>query len=111
MFDPASSGKIDVKDLEEIMRNLQRDPHEARDLLYAIDPDNTGSLDFEKFVQLLLQVDSLATQPIEKGTPQKKRKSISQVEERKSPLKGGSTMSGLPPYYLGPDTKVLDFLR
>ena len=46
MFDTDSSGKIDVKDLEEIMRNLQRDPNEARDLLYAVDPDNDGQLDF-----------------------------------------------------------------
>ena len=46
MFDTGSSGKIDVKDLDEIMRNLQRDHNEARDLLYAVDPDNNGMLEF-----------------------------------------------------------------
>ena len=42
MFDTDSSGKIDVKDLEEIMRNLQRDPNEAKHPLHAVDPDNHG---------------------------------------------------------------------
>ncbi len=110
MFDMDSSGRIDVKDLEEIMRNLQRDPHEARDLLYAVDPDNNGSLDFDSFLKLLTHVDH-SSSTIETKTPEraKKRKSVSHLEEHKKHHGGG--ISGLPPYYQGPDTKVLDFLR
>lgn len=78
MFDTDSSGKIDVKDLEEIMRNLQRDPNEAKDLLYAVDPDNDGQLEFDGFLKLLQQVDNSST--IDTKTPErtKKRKSVSQ---------------------------------
>lgn len=37
MFDKEKSGFIEVSDLQTIMRSLGRDPHEALELLKALD--------------------------------------------------------------------------
>lgn len=36
LFDKDHQGEINMKDLEAIMQSLQRDPQEAKDLLYNI---------------------------------------------------------------------------
>lgn len=53
-FDTDGSGAVSTRELEEIFRRLGRDPAEADALLREVDPDKSGRLTFQEFVDLLV---------------------------------------------------------
>jgi Ca2+-binding EF-hand superfamily protein len=46
-----------VKDLETIMGSLQRDPGEVRDFVENMDPNSSGHIGFEEFINMMQQVE------------------------------------------------------
>lgn len=57
LFDKEKTGYIEVKDLETIMGSLQRDPGEVRDFVENMDPNSSGHIGFEEFINMMQQVE------------------------------------------------------
>eukprot|EP00753_Platysulcus_tardus_P015058 PLAT4751.1.p1 GENE.PLAT4751.1~~PLAT4751.1.p1 ORF type:complete len:427 (+),score=234.09 PLAT4751.1:131-1411(+) len=53
IFDADDSGFINTTELEAILEKLGRDPSEAESMLVEIDPDRSGTLSFEEFLELV----------------------------------------------------------
>lgn len=58
MFDPNRTGYIEVKDLETIMGSLQRDANEVRDFVDRLDPNSSGRISFDEFLDLMQQIEN-----------------------------------------------------
>lgn len=58
MFDKEKNGFIDVNDLETIMGSLQRDPAEVREFVENVDPNSSGQISFDEFLNLMQQVEN-----------------------------------------------------
>lgn len=103
LFDRDRSGRIDITDVQEIMKQLDRDPEEgspyaAKLLLRNADVNDRGRLSFEEFVKLLAQVE----QTLAADDNDAADLSASAIGE--NPMIGGIEEAS-------PDGKVVDFLR
>ena len=58
MFDRDKSGRIEIKDLEQIMSSLQRDPSEALSMLRQVDPNHDDVITFEEFLAMMQQIEN-----------------------------------------------------
>ncbi|KAF2729460.1 regulatory protein calmodulin [Polyplosphaeria fusca] len=55
MFDKDGNGVITAEELGDIMKSLGQNPTEAElhDMISEVDVDNTGSIDFDEFLQMM----------------------------------------------------------
>jgi Ca2+-binding EF-hand superfamily protein len=103
LFDRDRSGRIDIADVQEIMKQLNRNPEEGRRysaaaLLRDAEIEDEGRLSFEEFVKLLAQVEQTLA-----------------ADDKDAPDHSASALGENPMIRLGedaaPDGKVVDFLR
>jgi hypothetical protein len=59
-YDHDGSGAIDSRDVEAVFSELGRDPADAARLLIDVDPDRSGKLTFQEFVDLLVSAQGAA---------------------------------------------------
>ncbi len=58
LFDSNKTGKIETKDLENILTSLKRNPEEAREFLEEINPAEEEYISFDEFVKLMDRVEN-----------------------------------------------------
>jgi len=109
MFDKDKSGFINVSDLQTIMRSLGRDPHEAIELLNALELSQEGRLYFEEFLKIMKQLENRLVRANEnEGMPEDELFPLeASLEERN---KYGCLLPRTGVHFL-PDSKVVDFLK
>lgn len=107
MFDKNKSGFIDVADLQTIMRSLGRDPHEAIELLQALELNSEGRISFEEFLRLMKNLENRLITGKDGNNDEEKSPREADIEERN---KYGCLLPRTGVHFL-PDSKVIDFLK
>ncbi|CEP17845.1 hypothetical protein [Parasitella parasitica] len=60
LFDRDDNGAIDIKELGQVMRSLNRNPteEELRDMINEVDSNNNGTIDFDEFLSIMSRMEN-----------------------------------------------------
>lgn len=58
LFDKDQTGKIQHKDLENILTTLKRDLEETKEMLDEVKTDSEGGIPFDEFIKLMVKIEN-----------------------------------------------------